>query len=906
MRSFRPQVDGRYLERRRLLDLLPDRPGYVVCLEAPYGYGKSVLASQWAAELERAGWRAVWLSARHLGVRELLATHLGLSAGAPWPALLDTLWTGRTLVVIEELERLDDHEELTPLLQDVRGLLLLASRVELVSSELPRLVTQGRVARLRARDLAFTDGETATLFDDAGTSRRMQALTEGWPLPLHFAALTGEMPSGEALVEGMRASVTSALWEEVLLLATLSHLPADAARDATRELADAGFVQLGDAGFRLHPLVADDLLAAYKEEARAALERAAPRLPDLVLGEALERCGDLRALERLFESPRSQVYRQAPETFLRWHREIPGRSSARRLVTVAGALNAVGRFAEGIACLEEALATGELDTEDELLALKNLCWAQAIADPERAAATVERGEALLDRVDPELAGRFLSDASFVDTMAGRFEAAEEQLRRALRYLPHGSPYRTGARINLALNRWDRLGDLDGRLAAQSETLEAVERLYPSDAPGQSRDVAMLHWWQGDEEAARTYLRRALALSRGNPLVRIEATAALAALDRDTEPFAVLLDAAALWQDAYTLDVVAMHAIGALPPDAPLERARVTFEAAPEPRFAAAAFALRLAAAGEREAALALVDDALVGAEERAYRLYLLAARYRVGRRVEDLEAFLAVTLEGERLLPGFVPLAELPPERPDLAVAYPIAEVLRSGWREAIAARADEAPDLELTLLGAFDLGLLGESVELTDRQRQLVTLFAIGRNRQEAAEALWPEADADRQRNNMGVQMSLLRSALEPWGVPVYVFRDGLRRVVSDHDRLCRALASDDADAVCALYAEPFAPGLDVEEVREHGAWLRRQVVGCLGRAAAAAADHETAVRYLTRVCELEPLDEDATRHLLERLVASGRTAAARRRFEAFTERLRSELGLEPLPETAAALRGA
>src|SRR5690606_42028100 len=111
MRSFRPQGDGRYLERRRLLDLLPDRPGYVVCLEAPYGYGKSVLASQWAAELERAGWRAVWLSARHLGVRELLATHLGLSAGAPLPAVLDTLRPGRALVVYQGAGRAGRHQD---------------------------------------------------------------------------------------------------------------------------------------------------------------------------------------------------------------------------------------------------------------------------------------------------------------------------------------------------------------------------------------------------------------------------------------------------------------------------------------------------------------------------------------------------------------------------------------------------------------------------------------------------------------------------------------------------------------------------------------------------------------------------------------------------------------------------
>ncbi len=416
---------------------------------------------------------------------------------------------------------------------------------------------------------------------------------------------------------------------------------------------------------------------------------------------------------------------------------------------------------------------------------------------------------------------------------------------------------------------------------------------------------MLNLWRGDEGAARAYLEQALAAARSNPLVRLEATAALAALDRDPEPFAVLLDAAMLWQDAYTLDVVAMYAIDALPPGAPLEQARGMLEAAPEPRLAAAAYALRLAGAGEEEAALSVIDAALVGAEERAYRLYLLAARYRIGREREDLEAFIALTTAGARLLPGFVPLADLPEDRPELAGAYPIADVLRAGWQEAVRGRLDEVPDLELTLLGSFDLRLLGESLELTDRQRQMVTLFAIGHNRQEVAEALWPEVDAEKQRNNMGVQMSLLRSTLEPWGVPTYVFRDGLKRLSSDHARLCAALAAGDADEVSRAYREPFAPDLDVDAIAEHRAWLHREVVACLSRAALDAAD-DRAAAFLERVCELEPLDEEALRQLLERLVASGRGGAARRRYEAFRSRLRHETGLDPLPETAAVLHGA
>src|SRR5690606_21699785 len=214
MQSFRPQADSRYLTRSRLLDQLPDQPGYVVWLEAPYGYGKSVLASQWASELESSGWRTLWLTPAGHEPRALLAETLELPSNSPWEVLLDELWRTPTLVVLEDLEALDDHEQLAPLLRDLRGLLLLASRSNLSDSELPRLFTQGRLVRLRTDELAFDRVETGALVGDDATARRLWAVTNGWPLPLHFAALTGDMPEGAALLEGVRTSVTPEEWDE--------------------------------------------------------------------------------------------------------------------------------------------------------------------------------------------------------------------------------------------------------------------------------------------------------------------------------------------------------------------------------------------------------------------------------------------------------------------------------------------------------------------------------------------------------------------------------------------------------------------------------------------------------------------------------------------------------------------
>lgn len=114
MISYRPKASPHHLERRRLLDHLPDDPGYVVWFEAPYGYGKSVLASQWADLLESGGWRVIWTAAQGREPKQLVAQELGLPRTAPWGALLEALWGEPTLLVVEDLETPDEHEGAPP------------------------------------------------------------------------------------------------------------------------------------------------------------------------------------------------------------------------------------------------------------------------------------------------------------------------------------------------------------------------------------------------------------------------------------------------------------------------------------------------------------------------------------------------------------------------------------------------------------------------------------------------------------------------------------------------------------------------------------------------------------------------------------------------------------------------
>ena len=203
MMSFRPRT-SRYLARPRLLSLLPEKPGSVIWLEAPYGYGKSVLASQWAATLEAEHWRVIWLAADAQGVRRTVADGLSLPPESPWGAVLSTLWSEPTVLVLEDLENLSDHEELVPLLRDPRGLLLLASRGPLRTSEIPRLFTAGRLTHLRSAQLGFTEQEAALLMaDTAGWQRCGSRRAAG--LPLHSPP-SGE-PRRQQPLSGLRGSL---------------------------------------------------------------------------------------------------------------------------------------------------------------------------------------------------------------------------------------------------------------------------------------------------------------------------------------------------------------------------------------------------------------------------------------------------------------------------------------------------------------------------------------------------------------------------------------------------------------------------------------------------------------------------------------------------------------------------
>ncbi len=887
MFNVRPAESHHYLARPRLLERLPDEPGHCVWLEAPYGYGKSILASQWALDLEERGWRVQWFSLAGRDPRITLAQRLGLPDNAPWGVLLEQLWAVPTLLVMEELE---GDEDLSMLLKGIGGLLLLASRQHLPYPPLAQL-------------LAFATRQQGHI-----CIRWRQ--TKGWPLPLHFAALSDELPTGTTLLEGVRRSVSAEAWRELLFLAAAEQVDSTAASGATRELAKAGFVQELSGAYRLHPLVGDAVIDSFHRQVHTELDANAQRMEPHERGLAFERAGHYAALMRLLASGEGSLEQHQPEAFLRWHELVPddGSNERRLFATVARLL--LDRIDEALPDATRLVSTESLAASLRAqlagIAVFALSGAKRFEAAESFASKLQGLIAELEPLEAGAAWRRLASLAY---MRGRFEETEQRYHNALAAFAPAEPSAMRAlaeakvKANLYSLALDVRGEIEGPLASQLELMEKgglddiTQMTLRQNA---AVNLALLN----DEPAAVAQLKIALPLTTAYGKLLVESI--LAFLTRDLSAFPRLLAAARKWEHREQCERVSAMWLRALRRSGDLSTA---FEV--EPRLQRGPFTdLEMLwaheARGDIETARALLAGTRDAYPYREYALHWHAANYLLERTDAALDELLSLTLIRERILPYVgLPLSTLPRSRPELARGYPLKEVLASGWNEAISLRLTEVPPLDVTLLGEVSVRVLDEEVTLTERQQQLLVLLLLGFNREQAGEALWPEIDIDRQRNNLAVQLNLLRRSLEPWGVPTYLFKDGVRHVITDHERLNAALSGGDALTVFELYREPFAGGLMLDAIIETQHHLRERVVSLLYASAAAAGD-ERAVAYLSRILELEPLHEEALQELLKLLASRGRTHEARKRYERFAKQLALETGLKPHSKTAELAAGA
>jgi DNA-binding SARP family transcriptional activator len=903
--GFRPKPSALFLERPRLLRLLPEEAGYIVWLEAPYGYGKSVLTAQWANQLEADGWRVIWLALLEGDPSLALAASLGLPEHSAWTVLLAALASTKTVVILEDLEKSPEVlDSLGPLLKHNPGLVLLASRRRLSSPELLRARSEGRLVHLNAQHMAFTQPEAEALFGDQSSIAAWDR-TRGWSLPLHLAALTGEVPEEKALWEGVREGLEPEEWLEVLFMAALPYLPSAAADARASRLAALGFVQALENGFRLHPLAAETITRAHGSAIKQVVQNQFKRLPLALQAEACARVGLITELEVLLEDV--DLAAADSRGVLRWdalcQARHPVSPSPGRLLTLGWTYSVTGRRDQAMQSYLLAARHRQAVAWQRIRALSWALFDLPSDQLDQAEALFTEAQPWLTQVEPSQRGSFLVNSAAFFIIGQRWEQAEDQLEEALLYL---LPERqVPCRTNLGLVRWERRGDLMGYVSLLEASLQwSANTLF--NQCSSLEWLGRIHALLNEPDRALEYFDRAAVLGEHNPQLGWMARVQAASLRGQTDSFATLQhEAESLTTnpdqfEESPLAFVYSSWAQCLREHGRLGQAKTMLEDALI-RSDSARIRVELALVRDAlglDGTLELLEPALRAAQ-RWHRLLALAARYRIAHDPSNLEQLLSQTDVGVYVLPTLVPLTELPKERPELSEPYPLLDVLRSNWKSAIQHRHAAIPALEVRVLGGFEVRLHGQVVTLTARPRDILMLLTLRLNRERIAEALWPDADTDKSRNNLHVNLNALRKVVEPWGVPTYILESGLVRASVDLWDLDRALAANDMRSVQRLYAN-LAPGFDLDVIEDTRANLRERTLEAILEHAmkVISSDPQDAETALEWLLDHEPTHETAFGKLLELLVRSGRRLSAERRYRQFAEQLRNDVGLEPNPE--------
>ena len=210
-----------------------------------------------------------------------------------------------------------------------------------------------------------------------------------------------------------------------------------------------------------------------------------------------------------------------------------------------------------------------------------------------------------------------------------------------------------------------------------------------------------------------------------------------------------------------------------------------------------------------------------------------------------------------------------------------------------------------LSLFGAPAIEHGGKSHALDfERRTQLLAYLALKRawvGRAELAALLWPEQESKLAFANLRKALHRLRSL--PGAGPVETQGNALRfPVATDVQAFEQALAERRLPQALELRRGDLLEGFDDGGNEAWTGWLafeRERLRAAWSGAARSRLsedlDPAEAVDLASRLLELDPLDEQALRLLVDWLGRAGQHARARRVHGQFVERLRQELGLAP-----------
>ncbi len=225
-RLFKPQLNAEYVQRSRLLHALDAQAGKpLIVVNAPAGYGKSVLVSQWLEEFQN---EHAWLSLdEHLNVfhiflenaieaienvassslsltRNLLRTHEILTADVLIEQFVNDLaGVGKPMSLILDDYHLISAQEIHTLINTLIKFPIEGFQVVIISRHLPpiqmdELRAYDRVFELGLADLSFNHEECIELIKSkpskeghVSSAKELLQLTEGWVMGLVLALSRG-------------------------------------------------------------------------------------------------------------------------------------------------------------------------------------------------------------------------------------------------------------------------------------------------------------------------------------------------------------------------------------------------------------------------------------------------------------------------------------------------------------------------------------------------------------------------------------------------------------------------------------------------------------------------------------------------------------------------------------------
>ncbi len=238
-------------------------------------------------------------------------------------------------------------------------------------------------------------------------------------------------------------------------------------------------------------------------------------------------------------------------------------------------------------------------------------------------------------------------------------------------------------------------------------------------------------------------------------------------------------------------------------------------------------------------------------------------------------------------------------------------------------------PALRLTLLGACQAAWHGEPLSLPRRQMRALLYRLAAQiepvSRGHLAFLFWPDEPDAAARRHLTRLISSLRAAL-PSAEALIVEGDAvsLNPAWAESDSYafiqgCAAFEAGDSDLIAAtrtlsLYRGPFMAGFALPNAAEYDAWQSQtahelaarylRVLEKLVQRHTEAGNTAAAIACAQRYLQADELCERMHRALISLHAMAGDQAAAARQYERCVVTLERELGIQPMPETRAALR--